>query len=198
MPLFALSCSPGSIEWSNGSDILRTALYTIDDEGSGSHMTILLSNGIFECAPPDFATAADQSEALLQLVTAACRENARHAILHLYLHDTAEWEGEFQSTPTEGVVTELAPRLSMGLYVGINEAVVEEEDGLSFTFTPTDVDMIALGEQSYVQLDSAKVHVAGSFSHAEAHVSGNFRAQSCGSETGLFDVIAQNAIINCP
>jgi hypothetical protein len=202
----AAGCAPGRIEWATGSDDLRTALYIVERDattGASPRIRLLLSNGEFGCSLPSFTDDSgfsteesdqEQALALLQLVTAMCREDARHVVLDLY---HLRWEDAPGVYPGDSVAdaTSLGSpnRWSRAAYLGVEEARVADEDGLSRAYEIVEVDARPLlgdgGEASISRLEEG--HAVGHFSFPEANISGDFRATECASDTSeataLFD-----------
>src|SRR5689334_22274339 len=88
LPL-AVGCAepPGVLVGPDGIERLRTASYRITGEGE---LAILLSNDAIPCDLPD----PDDDAGYASLLVAACREDARHAVLVAYDH-RGRWEGSF-------------------------------------------------------------------------------------------------------
>ena len=56
---FAVGCGEGRLNWDDGTDSVRTALYQVELENGVPHLSLLLSNGLLECAIPTLGEAAD-------------------------------------------------------------------------------------------------------------------------------------------
>ena len=186
--LFTLltSCAPGSIFFEGGHDALRTALY---QEGA-DELVLVLSNGEFGCDFPDFDDPQKQSLALVELTTAACRENARHLIVHLFRQSGADWaDVQYQSSAD-------SPPRSTAEYIGIEEAELVEREALSRAYTATEVTHIEEMQDGWVHIKESTEILRGSFLYPE--VNGTFAATDCGTDADLFDVLKISPVVSCP
>lgn len=195
-------CGAGELAWPTGNDTLRTALYTTQLIEGVEKTTIILSNGIFECDFPAKDDPAAQTEALARLITAACRENARHVALTLYRHPAAPNRlGAYigSQSASASLTDESRPKIASADYFGVNEVVLTSADGFLRTYTATDVDVLrGLGPSGSVTLTNERELLAGQFSFPTGPISGRFRAARCEPDADLFAVLALSPLLVCP
>jgi hypothetical protein len=196
-------CAPGSIAWPTGEDALRSALYQVQPTGDVFGLTLMLSNGQFGCDLPSEPDPLDQTQALLEIRTAACRENARHVLIQLYRGDGQDWTGSY---PGDGhahpdLISASRPRLSNASYYGIEEAALVSVQGFVREYgVPADGDVSVIdgGDGGEVGITADGERLAGWFEFPEADVSGRFRAQECQPGATLFALLAQSPVATCP
>ncbi len=189
--------------WPTGDGPLRTALYQSAPSGSVQQLTLVLSNGYFDCDLPTEPDPVAQSQALLEITTAACRENARHVLIELYRGDGFDWTGLYpgMSGAGPGFLSEGRTRISDASYYGIEEAEMVAADGFVRTYgvRPEDeVQRLAIGDGGEVEITTDATHLKGRFEFPGADISGSFRATECPAGSTLFTVLAQSPVANCP
>ena len=206
LPLVLLTgCGAGNIAWESGDDKLHTALYIWEDHGPTQAMTLFLSNGRFECELPDGLaqlflldsgisyTDPDEAErAVLDFATALYREDARHVVLTLYKQTDGDWTGRYPGNDDaqDALISDEQPQLASGQYLGVDDAIIDQEDGVVRTYLPSAYSWDPeLGDGGFVQVDTAGTQINGSFGFPDAHLSGQFTAEGCGTTTELFDAI---------
>ena len=129
--------------------------------------------------------------ALVELTTAACRENARHVIIHLFRESTADWADQRYLSNAE------SPPRSTAEYIGIEEAELVEREALNRAYTATAITRIEEMQDGWVHIE--KFHdetLKGSFLYPE--VNGTFAATDCGDDAALFDVLKISPVVSCP
>lgn len=187
--LFLLSalvaCTPGRIETaSGGPDELRSAWYQIVEGPDSDELRVFLLNSELSCdITPSLADPALRDEALIELYVALTREDARVVALELRRvpgHDG--WQGYypiFDSDELEHRLDGANPFAGRALYVGVNEAEVSADDGLTREYTPTDVEYGWADEPSEVHITEDGGTLRGTFALNGLNVSGRFKASPC-------------------
>lgn len=198
-----MGCAPGSIAWPTGEDDLRTALYVEAPRDGLPAVTMVLSNGVFDCDLPSEPDPIDQTQALLEIRTAACRENARHVLVELIRGDGIDWVGRYpgDSHLHPDQISADRPRLSNASYYGIDEAVMVSAEGFVREYgVPSGGDQSVLdaGDGGEVWIRADGDVLAGTFDFPEADVSGRFRARECAPSSTLFMLLAQSPVAACP
>lgn len=190
-----LACAPGHLAWNGGDDALRTAWFRRSSDVEGwEHARVFLSNGDFPCELPALDDPAAQQEALVGLVAASCREDARHVLLDVWWPDGGDGlgyiAGDARAAPGDARIMTPFARAS---YVGIDEASSDGSSSLTpvygvvrRTYEP------ALGAPGWVQVTrSDAATLRGRFDFEVAHISGTVDASVCAPTGGtdLFGVI---------
>lgn len=197
------ACGSGRLAWATGDDLLRTALFrseVLDDEVE--HITLVLSNSRFECELPEVDDPAVREEAVLDLLAAACRENARHVVIDLYKHPSSQnslgsYLGNTLAGP--GLLSPTRPKLARASYTGIEEVVLTLTDGFARTYTVTEEDSRPeLGEGGQVRLTDDRGPLRGQFSFPDGQISGRFHAEPCADDASIFDALALGPALSCP
>lgn len=196
-------CAPGSLAFSTGDDVLRTAMYQVQPVDGLQRVDLILSNGIFSCDLPNDPDPIVQSQELLELTTATCRENARHVLIELYRGDGADWVGRFpgDSNAHPSLISASRPRLSNASYYGIDEAEMVSVDGFVRTYGVRpggDVQARDVGDGGEVEILADAQTLRGRFAFPSADISGDFRAVECPAGSTLFALLAQSPVASCP
>ncbi|MEZ4317878.1 MAG: hypothetical protein R3F61_10250 [Myxococcota bacterium] len=196
-------CAPGHLAWPTGDDDLRTALYQARLEGGVQALTLVLSNGYFDCDLPSEPDPIAQTQALLEITTAACRENARHVLVELYRGDGNDWVGTYpgDSNADPVLIAASRPRLSNASYYGIDEAAMVSVDGFVRVYgvrEGDDVQLIDVGDGGEVEILEDDGTLRGRFEFPGADISGAFRAKECAVGSSLFSVLEQSPVASCP
>ncbi|MCB9795180.1 MAG: hypothetical protein H6741_20955 [Alphaproteobacteria bacterium] len=186
--LLLTACTPGRIDSSLGPDELRSAYYTVIEGEDADVMNLLLLNSELPCdITPALEDPALRDEALTQLYVAFTREGARVVYVELHRWFNAEsWQGYYplyDADDVDHLLTATAPFAARGLYMGVNEAAVTEEDGLYREYTPTEVEFGWADEPSELRVSRDGDTIAGQFGFNHLDVSGRFRAEPCESLT---------------
>jgi hypothetical protein len=157
---------------------------------------VLLSTGLFDCALPTFDDPQLQAEALAELTTGACREDARHVVLYLYKEPGLSWSGTY---PLRETPEDPGGRAADAAYLGVEEAAATTSEGLVPGYQPVDVTRyFAQGEPGEVRVRQANDTVlSGHFDLQEPHVSGSFRAEQCDQDAELFALLVSSPIASC-
>lgn len=198
------ACAPGHIAWPTGDDALRTALYRPRVDPSGIQvLTLVLSNGYFDCELPSDPDPVVQTQALLEITTAACRENARHVLVELYRGDGTDWAGVYpgDSHADRALIASSRPRLSNASYYGIDEAEMVSVDGFVRTYgvrPGDDVQLLDIGDGGEVEILDDGARLRGRFEFPDADISGSFRALECEPTATLFTLLEQSPVAGCP
>lgn len=196
-------CAPGSIAWPTGEDRLRTALYQPGSEDGIPTLTLVLSNGHFDCDLPSDPDPIAQSQALLDFQVAACRENARHVLIQLYRGEGDDWVGAFpgDSLADPALIAPSRVRLSNASYYGIDEAALFGLDGFVRTYgvvDDADVQLLDIGDGGEVTVRSQGDRLNGRFEFPTADISGSFRAKECAPGSTMFALLQQSPVASCP
>lgn len=225
MVLLLIGCL-GTLHSSEGSDKVRGALWFAGREGqlNGSEVgddatdtpnegMVLLANSQLPCAPEkledDPETGLDEAAASqmfwqAQVQSAFAREGAIIVLLGLYTWSdglSGEYTISADALQDHLTLLEDTPRVGFGAWMRVNEAAVEESNGLFSTYTDTDVDYEAAattGSAATVDvLGSPDDEVAdgerlkGAFNLEPSGMSGEFRADRCDNMTLYTAVLAQ-------
>lgn len=184
--MWLIACTPGTIDSSLGRDELRTAWYMAQEGADADRMRLLLLNSDLPCdITPALEDPALRDEALNSLYIAFTREGARAVYVELSRMPNEEsWEGYFPLYDLDSIdhlLTGTDPFGGRGLYVGVNEAQVIEEDGLYREYAPTEVEFGWADTPSQLHISRDGDTVTGSFGFDDLDVSGRFRAAACDS-----------------
>lgn len=187
-------CAPGELHWRDGHEELRTAWWqrVAFDDGS-ERVAVALSTSDFPCA---FELTGDDPAEIalteLELVTAACREGARHVLLDLW-QPAGPVGGEYpgRTVPAGAELGDVADPFSTAGYYAVEEAGVLYVDGINRAYAPMEggADLWpALGDGGTVGIDALDgERLDGWFSFPEAEISGRFEAQECPEGPTLLD-----------
>ncbi len=181
-------CVPGRIEWSDGADVLRSALW-VDQAPMAITDTptrmVFLSNGVFDCDLPGHGDAAEQALAYEQLAVSITREEAHHVLL--ILGDPgpdATWEGDWTTEDTE-------ERWASAAYARVEEVRRAGGRALSPTYEVTAAQCIVDEDrESFVEvIHHDESRLRGRFDLHVAGVQGRFDARRCQVEDDLVQVL---------
>lgn len=196
-----LGCAVGSLRWDDGDDVLRSALVQPSVDGGLPHLTVLLSNSVLPCDLPTDPDPTLQTQALLELNTALCREGAEHVRLELWRGDGDDWVGTYEADPEAGplLVSAERPHLADGSWYGIDEAGVATVRDFVRTYgVPPGgshrVDHLGTGSVEITDPDG----LDGRFEFPETGLSGRFRGERCEPDATLFALLAASAVVTCP
>lgn len=193
--LTLFGCAPGHLAWNGGDDVLHTAWLDRTTEVPGwEHARVFLSNGDFPCELPSFSDPASQQEALVALVAASCREDARHLRIDAWWPDASDGLGYFpgDARAVAGDARVVTP-FAQASYVGIDEGASDGSSSLTpayevlrRTYEP---DLGAPGSLEVTRSTAGALRAK--FAFQEAHISGDFEATLCVTSggTSLFDVL---------
>lgn len=190
--LLLTACTPGRIDTSLGPDELRTAYYSVVEGEDADVLNLLLLNSDLPCdITPALEDPALREEALTQLYVAFTREGARavYVELHRWFNQDT-WEGYYpiyDQDEVDHLLTATAPYAARGLYLGVIEAEVSEEDGLYREYTPTEVEYGWADAPSELHISREGDIMSGQFGFNHLDVSGRFRAESCESLSFTLD-----------
>jgi hypothetical protein len=176
-------CASGQL-WVEGEEFtLRTALF----QKEAGITTIVLSTGAFSCDFPSFEDPQDQSLALLEITTAACREGSRHVVFEL--HGAADGGlGRFE-TDFDGA------RGLTGEYLAVEEAELQSRQALERSYTTSEVTHVT-EVTGWVDVTRSDPELVGTLSFDS--VQGRFAAESCDVGAQLFDVLEVSPVASCP
>src|SRR5687768_15512419 len=88
--LMLSACAPGHLEWANGDDDVRTALWVERTNGMNDEILLFLSTSQLGCQFPNEADTENGESVVENQVDqdayfyGLCREDARHVLLYLY------------------------------------------------------------------------------------------------------------------
>ncbi len=226
MVLLLLVGCMGHLKSSEGSDEVRGALWFAGREAvlNGTEapgdatdtpyeMMVLVANSQLPCAPDDVeddpATGLDEAAAAetfwqAQVSSAFAREGAIVVLLGLYTWSdglTGDYAITADALQDHLALLASAPRVGFGAWMRVNEAAVDQSDGLFYTYTDTDVDYeAAAGVGSAASVDVLGApddeladgeRLKGNFNLEPSGMSGGFRAERCDNLTLYTAVLAQ-------
>lgn len=201
MPLLALGCAPGTLDWRGEIEPLRSVLFTqqnVTDSPGVERLEILLSNSYLECDPVSLNENWEIAGA--EFFTALTRENARHIYVELLRRTEESWVGRYSGSATTGYAAledeESDGRMATGWFLSIEEATVTEEDGLISEYIPTWLAIARLDEQGWFQLDQLERGedgtLSGQLSIPNGPLHGTIRsATRCDSTSAPFQTLAE-------
>lgn len=177
------ACAPGILQTPEGSEPLRTALWSPDPGAPEETATLLLSNGSLPCADfsdADDATAVDR----IDLKYALCREGARHVFLQLRKTADRPWAGTWSEATA-----------SM-LWIAIHDTeVVVDGPGDAFdTLAIVDADFTPVTDAFQVELDPER---RGTLEAAFLPLSSRFRAEECPATAPTATAIFTAPVFSC-
>jgi hypothetical protein len=186
--LVLTACRSGFIRYATGSDDLRAAYYvTVADPtyASLSQTVVLLANSDIDCN--HLPTVADKADADPVTDAAFTRENARVVVLYLYQRLGSSIVDHYdldESQSGENVTTDHG--VAAAAYLGVNEAVLTDEDGIERFYlpgsNPGDCELVPhVPSPGAVDITRADDHLKGTFSLDAIDVSGRFDALECTS-----------------
>ncbi|MCB9691460.1 MAG: hypothetical protein H6736_06575 [Alphaproteobacteria bacterium] len=198
----ALGCAQGHLRWEGGDDVLRTALVQETTDGGLPHLTVVLSNSTFTCDLPSDPDPVAQTQALLDLSTAACREGAEHVLIELWRADGQDWQGVYTGDPEAGPALLGAERthLADASWYGIDEAALASTRDFVRTYGVTlsgTHRFDHIGEGGEVELLDGE-GTRGRFDFPDASLSGRFQAERCEPGASLFALLANSPVAACP
>ena len=207
--LLALLGCMGSFHGADGPEPVRSALWFDVNDLLGDtdphvprQALLLLLNSTLPCEAPavddDPATpTVDEAAAAIQfwdaqLSTAFVREGALAVALGLYTYEP-DWEGDYDLDADAflGATTLLSgtSRVGYGAWIRVDEAVVDEADGVYFTYTPTVWSFGAsVPAPAWINVREHGTTLSGDFSFTPTELSGSFRADKC-DNSSLLDVL---------
>lgn len=188
----AWGCSPGFLDDGEGRQAIRTAAFATWEWEEQAVAGVFLSNGDLPCAlePTEDASLAEQQQ--VELLAAACREDARHLLLEFKRPLTASWEGEYLGGG------DLSERTVAGRYFAVNEAVLAAEDGLAREFRVTDATELALDADGTGWLDEpVRGRLTGTYDFPGV-VQATFSAEACAVDDRVFRVLLSAGRLPCP
>jgi hypothetical protein len=198
-----------------GQTEVRTALYRIGVRDQRPELSLLVSNGAFDCAMPSPGPGEDAPEMALAeeaRYAAGCRESAQHVALRLYdLHAAraGAWTGTFAGrSGADGRDLALdAPRLATASYYGVEEAVLISLDGLGRGYLAVqDVLLSGFGDGGEVWLEpleplggtaGAPGDLRGWFSFPSEQIEGRFVARPCGPDASQLEALVADPVQLC-
>lgn len=129
-------CADGVLRFPEGSDPVRSAYVTTYElEGGGTEVLGIIANSYLLCSLPDSDDPAVLQQALVQQAAAVSREGARVLVFTLYPSDDSWLDTyEIYAGAAPGRPWDLQG-VAGAAWWAILEAVVEEDDGLSVSYT---------------------------------------------------------------
>ncbi len=191
--LFA--CAPGHLTWNGGDDVIRTAWQRRTTEVPGwVHARVFLSNGDFPCQLPAFAEPAAQQQAIVVLVAASCREDARHVLIDAWWPQAGDGLGYFpgDARAVPGDARMVTP-FTRAAYVGIDEGYSDGSSSLTPGYGTTQrTYQPSLGAPGSLEVTRSDADaLRGRFAFEEAHIAGDFDASTCEGEAGAPSILDQ-------
>jgi hypothetical protein len=190
-----LGCAQGTLSTAAGSQPVLSAWYRSGDDGDRERMDVFLSTSQVDCRidPPDSNDPEEILEHQDELTQAFLREGARAALLRLYRYRVDDWRGHFplseQSVGAE--LDDLNPYVCQAAWYAVNEAAVEDQDGLEVTYELVDVEYAAsVPEPGFAEVRVSAEQVVGSFQLDAYDVSGKWRAKPCAGNDTIFEYMA--------
>lgn len=194
------ACAPGVIRTPEGSDSLRSALYTVSPSSDPEvdRSVVILANSPLDCDLPDSENPADIEAGESELVSAFTREGARVVIFEMYHLSSASWTVDFPVTTDAGTYAASGIQgAASALYWAVYESVVEDKEGLSVTYAPGDGPRDVLyvdpvdepGEVTLtreIEEEDEDDDMVGTFRLESLDVSGRFRATRCADDADVF------------
>lgn len=200
--LTALGCAAGHLAWDDGDDVLRTALVQESTDGGLPHLTVLLSTSYLPCDLPTDPDPTVQTQALLELSTALCREGAEHVLLELWRGDGIDWIGDYdgRSDATALDVSGDRLRLADGSWYGIDEAGLASVRDFVRTYGvyPDGAHRHDhIGDDGSIEIRE-RDGTRGRFDFPAVGLSGRFDAEICEPGATLFALLASSPVAACP
>ena len=195
-------CTDGRVWWPDHTAPLRTALVKMDEDQGVQRARLFLSTGLFSCTLPETdRPVAEVHDAYQELVTGACREGAAHMSVQLLRRSGNDWTGTYRGLGGSRPDT-LPPgrqRASDISWYVVNEAYLVEYANLDRAYVVEDQEMqIDAGDGGEVRIDRDGKRLAGHLWFPEPEVSADFRAEACGEESTLFDLLEASPVGLCP
>lgn len=189
--LIALTaCGPGTLSTNAGDQPLRTALFLERPDQDRDELLIVLLNSTLPCdVTVDTSDPEEAQQAWLDLGAALFRENARVVYLRAYrLYTRDSWLGHYPlyNEPVDTHLEGTNPYAVQAFYVGVNEAKVDESEGLYRTYQPTDVDIGWVNGPGELRVSGEGDTLRGEFNFPGIDLSGRFRAKPCSDEASIF------------
>jgi hypothetical protein len=182
---------PGVLVGPYGAEELRTARYTETVKAGVPELIVLLSNDDLPCELP-----APIDDAFVDLLVAACREDARHTVLVAYDLD-GDWSGRFTGVDDAGPddVSADRPRATRAWYQAILEASLSTVTGLDRGYQVLEQDQRSLGDGGWAELEPDDGVLRGSFAFPQ--VSADFVAERCDAGSSNLLVLAGDPVAYC-
>lgn len=199
------ACGP-RFHTDDGAEPVRGALWfdpvtvsgsTADPGVAPKQRLVVLTNTPMPCDPlelendPDTPAVDEAAAAILywegQVYSALNREGALAVGLGLYT-----WEDDFtgaydvQSDASVNAEAWLVgtTHVAFGAWYRVDEASVEEVDGIFYTYAPVEVSYdVAVAAPAWVEVEDDGDDLSGSFSFEPTELSGRFRATRCDNST---------------
>jgi hypothetical protein len=185
------ACAPyGRIFTASGNDRLRTAWYAEMPLAGKSSLVVLLANSRLDCTMPDATSPTAVKSAQEEIYLAMNREGARVVGLQLLSVDPSDWSGRYTVVAdfAKAVLSSDTPRLAQAMYIGVDEAEVENLDGIYRSYyAPDPVYVFGVPAPGDVNVKASNDTVSGDFSLDAIDVSGTFEAESCSSESSILE-----------
>lgn len=193
-PRFYTEAGPEPIRGAVWFDPLQVAGDPDEAGGAPRQRLVVLTNSPLPCAPaelendPDTPTVDEAAAAILywegQVHSALNREGALAVGLGLYTWED-DFSGEYAvradaSTNAEAWLVE-ATHVAAGAWYRVDEAAVEEVDGIFYTYLPVELSYdVAVAEPAWVRVDEDDgTTLRGEFSFEPTELSGRFVADRC-------------------
>jgi hypothetical protein len=197
--LFA--CSEGQLWRGEERELLRTALVRQDTADGMHHAALLLSNGLFECDLPTFDDPARVEQTLQAVITAACREGARHLNLQLWRDAGSDWTGDFSGIASAGphALGTSSHRVAGATWFAVNEAYLAESIDANRVLAALEDELVldaAAGGTVRIHKDNGELVGDAWIPELGVHVT--FKAQYCDPSASLFALLEASPAFVCP
>jgi hypothetical protein len=195
-------CAEGRAWWSGETARLRTALVKTDMDQGVFRARVFLSTGLFSCALPNTdRPVAEVHDSYQDLITGACREGSVHMSVQLLRRGGEDWTGTYQGlggsrgdTLPDGV-----RRASDVSWYSVEEAYLVEYANLDRAYVIEDQDLqIDAGDGGEVRIDRDREGLSGHLWFPIPDVSATFKAEACGADSTLFDLLEASPVGLCP
>jgi hypothetical protein len=197
------ACRSGVIHFATGSDDLRAAWFATDPAYTQnlSQTVVLLANSSVDCDTIPSLDATKEDLAVPADAAILTRENARVVILFLFQQAGESLESTYVVEPErdgENVTTENG--VASAAYLGVNEAVLIDEDGLNRFYlpgsNPGDCELVDhVPSPGEVVIAHAGTHLKGTFSLDAIDVSGHFDAKECSTNPDFVTTLQSVAVL---
>ena len=181
---------------------VRTALARSTEVDGVRHLTVLISNGLFECDLPEFEDPARVEQTLQSVLTASCREGAQHLNLQLWRDVGGEdWTGQYEGFAQAGpdLLDGTTHRVADAAFFAVQEAFLAESIGADRVLAALEDELIMpAGAGAHVRIDRSGSRLGGVASVPEANLEVFFEARFCDEDASLFPLLEASPAFVCP
>ncbi len=197
MLLLLSACGFGTISWPGGSEPLETAFFLeVDDPDTPALYVVLANSYIQSCTDPYLRDDSVRAEE--EIYMAVGREGAQLIILELNRYGVDTWAGGYPMASQDFQPNNLSganPFIAQGTYLGIEEAALDQDEGLYRSYTVTEAvfapEVRAPGEVLISGWEPGEL-LTGQLRFESLDVSASFHAQPCNEsfDRSLFPYVA--------